>query len=522
MALQDAGKTARFWVQYEDTADPPSHQLANAVLATCEKDLLLLNSYLPTDRGAHDLFKTHPVVIQITPTAPQPGGASNTGFKVGIQSYIKIHPFSPSGPAITEQFARFLFVAEMSEILMSAYGWTPNGSQGEALSRVLAELLYPDQAYDTASSVSPGPWINNWLNASPRPDWVKSEEATDLDQISYGCGILFINYLRSQLNFSLRDICGAGGANLKDRYKNLTGQTDEPKDRMESLLNKHFLAAGVIAYPSNNPFPLYEGADRIVTFGFEETKGVLHPSLGGGKAHLAPFFTCPAKDYRYWEFTRSDAWKIIASATGFGQPKFQWKVNGVPLLSTSGDLQLNTAYAVPDPNHPSQPQPAAGLFHFAFASADSLTRDALSSALTLTSLSVGGSYDLQVTAEVSETVAGEGPASATQSVGFETRVVIYEPQYYADQENCEKEFVSKLNHLPRLQQHIEILKTLPDPPPPGVMRSILEQVAAVREEVNRLADTDPRLAHAAARYVALVLNVPPLTIFGNQLPRAEG
>jgi len=105
MALQDAGKTDRFWVQYEDTADPPSHQLANAVLATCEKDLLLLNSYLPTDRGAHDLFKTHPVVIQITPTAPQPGGASNTGFKVGIQSYIKIHPFSPSGPAITEQFA---------------------------------------------------------------------------------------------------------------------------------------------------------------------------------------------------------------------------------------------------------------------------------------------------------------------------------------------------------------------------------------------------------------------------------
>ena len=99
MALQDAGKTDRFWVQYEDTADPPSHQLANAVLATCEKDLLLLNSYLPTDRGAHDLFKTHPVVIQITPTAPQPGGASNTGFKVGIQSYIKIHPFSPSGPA---------------------------------------------------------------------------------------------------------------------------------------------------------------------------------------------------------------------------------------------------------------------------------------------------------------------------------------------------------------------------------------------------------------------------------------
>ena len=522
MALQDAGTTARFRVQWEDTANPPSQQLANAVLATCESDLFLLNSYLPTDRGDHDPYKAHPVIVQITPAAPQPGGAWNSGSKVGASSSIKIHPFSPSGPAITDQFARFLFVAEMSEILMSGYGWTPNGSQGEALSRVLAEQLYPDEPYNTASSVSPGPWINNWLNASPRPDWVKTEEATDLDQISYGCGILFINYLRSQLGFSLRDVCEGGGATLKDRYKNLTGQTDEPKDRMESLLNKHFLTGGVIAYPGNNPFPLYEGADRIVTFGFEETKGVLHPSPVAGTAHLAPFFNCPAKDYRYWELTRSDSWKITATAIGFGQPKFQWKVNGEPLFSTAGDLQLNTAYAVPDPNHPSQPTPAAGLFHFSFASADSLTRDGLSSALTLTSLSVGGSYDLQVTAEVSETAAGEGPASATQSVGFVTRVIMYEPQYYTDQQNCEREFVNKLNHLPRLQQHINILKTLPDPPPPDGMRTVLEQVAAVREEVHRLASTDSRLAHAAARYVASVLNVPPATIFGNQMPRAEG
>jgi len=56
----------------------------------------------------------------------------------------------------------------MAEQMMQFFAWDARSSQGEALSRILAELFYPASAYDGASSVSVAPWVNPWLNASPR------------------------------------------------------------------------------------------------------------------------------------------------------------------------------------------------------------------------------------------------------------------------------------------------------------------------------------------------------------------
>ena len=166
MAIQEVGRTNHFIVQYDDVV-ASGQQRAQAVLASCENDLFGLTLYMPTHTGGlGDPFAPQRVIIQVvdqpadTPANqwPQRGGARNTGYSPGHVSYIRINPVSPSGSPITDDFARFLFVAEMAEQIMGFYGWNLAHSQGEALSRILAELFYPASAYDAASSVSLAPW----------------------------------------------------------------------------------------------------------------------------------------------------------------------------------------------------------------------------------------------------------------------------------------------------------------------------------------------------------------------------
>jgi hypothetical protein len=120
--------------------------------------------------------------------------------------------FPPDPPPLTGpnlnnaviEFPRFVFVAELAEILMgfTGYGWDAGHSPGEGLSNLLGALLHPAGYYDTGQ----GPRINQWLNGSvgvppipPRADFVSNTVNTDKDILSYGCGILFINYLVYQL-----------------------------------------------------------------------------------------------------------------------------------------------------------------------------------------------------------------------------------------------------------------------------------------------------------------------------------
>ena len=100
---------------------------------------------------------------------PALGGAQNFGFSLGSQSLILINPFSSPTLTITDDYAGFVFVAEMAEILMSFYGWDAGSSQGEALSRVMAEQLHPASTKDFVSA-----WLN--LQGRPRPDWISQNE----------------------------------------------------------------------------------------------------------------------------------------------------------------------------------------------------------------------------------------------------------------------------------------------------------------------------------------------------------
>jgi hypothetical protein len=258
MALQTLGQTTHFVVRYDADAGATGRAVAQTLLNTVEADLARLEVHLPSHRGGGgDPFLHPPVDIQVLndPAGPAFSNADNNGHSPGRQSRIRINPFSAVATQITDDFAGFVFIAEMSELIMGDYGWNEASSQGEALSRVMAEELHPASTFN---------FVDSWLaGRSPRQDWINRDQVGggglvppgDRDPIAFGCGIIFINFLHSQLGFSYWDIVGAGGALLSDRYRNLTGRVDNPAVRVNRLLDTYF-GTGPTSLPSNNPFPL--------------------------------------------------------------------------------------------------------------------------------------------------------------------------------------------------------------------------------------------------------------------------
>jgi hypothetical protein len=122
-----------------------------------------------------------------------------------------------------------LFISQAAEFYQSLQGsgWHPDGSNGEALSRVIAEVFYP-YALDGFETVS------SWLD-SDRVNWIDVTNDTDSCDQSNGCGVLFIYWLNKVLGFSLSDICRDGGSTLGETYYKLTGKTTGYVDFMTAV-----------------------------------------------------------------------------------------------------------------------------------------------------------------------------------------------------------------------------------------------------------------------------------------------
>lgn len=190
--------TTNFSVSYGSTftggSNPNGLALAQGVVDYCEYDLarlsLLFGGILPASL---------PIQIQLVPGS---GGADNNGSNT-IWCYCDTSTDPLGLPS--------LVVAEEAEIFMvtQGKGWIPGYSNGEALSRVCAQILYPDRAWLWSTG-------NSWLNGDPsspnpaRSDFVDSVWPTDQDYVSIGCGSLFLNYLAYQLNYQWPAIIAAG------------------------------------------------------------------------------------------------------------------------------------------------------------------------------------------------------------------------------------------------------------------------------------------------------------------------
>jgi hypothetical protein len=259
--------TPNFQIQY-DPADYPApgelaaaQQRAQALVNGCEPDYAVLCERFGVAMGT-GLGALNRVFVTLTKTVR---GGSNGG-------YSKSHPRMSVNPEIgsTDDKVMAIFVAEMIEIMMSYKGpWNPGDSGGEGISRVAAQILHPqygagfvnawlasDPTTDPSSAVADSEFRKDWVsrNFTGGPLRAGGTVRGDDDSYSYGCAMLFIYYLKSQLGFSMAEIVQHAGPTLAATYQALTlGQTKGFWE-FRSLLAEHFPIG--VESPTDDPFPL--------------------------------------------------------------------------------------------------------------------------------------------------------------------------------------------------------------------------------------------------------------------------
>jgi hypothetical protein len=142
-----------------------------------------------------------------------------------------------------------LAVAEEVEVysVLQGLGWDCGASNGEGLSRVLATEMYPAELDGFSSAAT-------WLDKG-RPDFVNKNDPSDRNHISYGCSVLFLNYLHYQLGHTWESIVQAGGSTLAETCRKLTGLSN-PLTRFKAVLQTKYPEGTPSGLTTDNPFPI--------------------------------------------------------------------------------------------------------------------------------------------------------------------------------------------------------------------------------------------------------------------------
>lgn len=220
--------------------------LGKALAATAEQDFSTMSFWFGGVIPAGVPFQVH--------ISPGTGGGSNNNVS-GINLRV--------GDSSDVELARFTLVAEVVEIFMASSGlhWKPGDSSGEGLSQAAGFTLHPSK---TGILNGPGRWLDTSVVTTPpvpnRPDFVTHTDPQDGNFVSFGCSLLFIYYLRSQLGFSMKAVVQAGADSLEGVYINLT-QDRNAFPQFASILETTFPSGVKSNFPgSNNPFPLPRAA----------------------------------------------------------------------------------------------------------------------------------------------------------------------------------------------------------------------------------------------------------------------
>jgi hypothetical protein len=219
------GKTpdGKVSVYYDPAVGPEGLALGQQVLTTGSSTYATAQAFFNISGGPIGV-----ILAALSNATDGSGGAyhNDCSFNTGGTIYCDV---AFGNPILTNG----LIVAELTECFMGlqSMGWNCGSSNGEALSRFLAQQTSggPDGAlaeYATAPQ---------W-EAAGRPNWIDATEPTDQDGISIGCGMVYLYWMLSKgLTPPLITQAGCPDGTLASNYAGLTGRTSAWADFSAAL-----------------------------------------------------------------------------------------------------------------------------------------------------------------------------------------------------------------------------------------------------------------------------------------------
>jgi hypothetical protein len=200
-------------VYYDPHLGAPGKDLAEKVFAMAEKSYANCQNYFGIAGQPVNV-----IIAALDHATDGSAGAFHQGcnFNPGGDLYCDA---AFGNPVMTNG----LMIAELTESFMGAQnkGWDCGGSNGEALSRLLAELESGGPG-GVLAGYATGP---DWARAG-RPNWIDATESTDLNPVSTGCGVVYLYWMMSK-GHTAAQITQAGcpDGTLASNYEALTGRT---------------------------------------------------------------------------------------------------------------------------------------------------------------------------------------------------------------------------------------------------------------------------------------------------------
>ena len=480
-------QTRNVLVNFNDV--PDGQVRAQAIVRSCESDIIKLNALF---RVRYDADSLNTAGLRVSVISPPSGGASNTGWHgILVPSSMEIKgDYMPGTPSlqtatIRDEFTCFLFVAELTEIYMDIVPgrWNRGFSDGEALSILLATELHPLGYYGSAS----GPRVNQWLQ-SDRQDFVSNTDLTDKNELSYGCGLLFLNYLRHQMGFDLADIIAARPTQflmfgLADRYATLTGKPAAQAFPEFMTFLDHFLprtSAALGWVGRDDIFPLRGPGQRAVHMSTESLQ------LGSNRIEPAQHVSmqagplCGAKPYGFWPTEVSTQVTASALGSGFAAASFRWSINGVELGPNSSPLlEITADVVVPKPDRTTDTNVAATV-RVSYALTASWNRGTL----VINNIDHAGTYQLKIGVVAHETLVSDGDASVAQTAELPSFHFEYDHIFSDDQRLCNADLVQVSAELLKLTQQVQLVLDAPDPQPNLRVGAILDAARRVNAAID--------------------------------------
>jgi hypothetical protein len=238
------GTVGQITVEYATSLGQNGQTLAQQLLGVVDPPYTEMGSFFGVAGGAVTV-----VVAPLTGQNDGSGGAYHYGCDFTSGGVLYLDATFANTTIDPADLELSLYVAELSESFMGAQGtgWGCGSSNGEGLSRYLAEVMPPPGSFPAWGVTGP-----SWA-AAGFPDWVSRTESTDRNYVSTGCAVVYLYWMRF-LGFSTQEIVAAGGATLSTNYQALTGKTTAYADLIAALQG--------LTVNSDDPFPKPPGHAR--------------------------------------------------------------------------------------------------------------------------------------------------------------------------------------------------------------------------------------------------------------------